>query len=79
MERISIACPVFNGNEKKYLNECIDTGWVSANGRFIDEFQAKFAEFCGVKNGDATSGHGCPGNRAGGRGHYANADLHCNG
>lgn len=49
MERISIACPVFNGNEKKYLNECIDTGWVSANGRFIDEFQKKFAEFCEVK------------------------------
>lgn len=49
MERISIASPVFNGNEKKYLNECIDTGWVSANGRFIDEFQRRFAEFCGTK------------------------------
>ncbi len=49
MERISIANPVFNGNEKKYLDECIDTGWVSANGRFIDEFQKKFAEFCGSK------------------------------
>lgn len=49
MERISIASPVFNGNEKKYLNECIDTGWVSANGRFIDEFQRQFAEFCGTK------------------------------
>lgn len=49
MNRISIAMPVFNGNEKKYLNECIDTGWVSANGRFIDEFERKFAEFCGTK------------------------------
>ena len=49
MERIVIANPVFNGNEKKYLNECIDTGWVSANGRFIDDFQKKFAEFCGTK------------------------------
>lgn len=48
-KHISIACPVFNGNEKKYLNECIDTGWVSANGRFIEEFQKEFAEFCGVK------------------------------
>lgn len=47
--RINVAVPVFNGNEKKYLNECIDTGWVSANGRFIDEFQNKFAEFCGTK------------------------------
>jgi len=49
MKRISIANPVFNGNEKKYLMECIDTGWVSANGRFVKEFEEKFAEFCGTK------------------------------
>lgn len=49
MDRISIAEPVFNGNEKKYLMECIDTGWVSANGRFIKEFQDKFAEYNGSK------------------------------
>lgn len=49
MNRISIANPVFNGNEKKYLMECIDTGWVSANGRFIKEFEQKFAEYCGTK------------------------------
>ena len=49
MERISIANPVFRGNEKKYLNECIDTGWVSANGRFIEEFQNQFAAFCGSR------------------------------
>ena len=49
MERIAIAEPVFNGNEKKYLMECIDTGWVSANGRFVNEFQKKFAEYCGSK------------------------------
>ena len=49
MDRISIANPVFNGNEKKYLNECIDTGWISANGRFVSEFEKRFAEFCGTK------------------------------
>lgn len=49
MERIAIANPVFNGNEKKYLNECIDTGWISANGRFIIEFEKQFAEFCGTR------------------------------
>lgn len=47
--RIPIAKPVFNGNEKKYLTECIDTGWVSANGRFVEEFEKEFAEFCGCK------------------------------
>lgn len=49
MKRISIANPVFNGNEKKYLNECIDTGWISANGRFIEAFEAEFSKFCGVE------------------------------
>ena len=49
MERITIAMPVLNGNERKYIDECIDTGWISANGRFISEFEKKFAEFCGVK------------------------------
>lgn len=49
MSRISIASPVFNGNEKKYLNECIDTGWVSANGRFVKEFEKEFAKYCGSK------------------------------
>ncbi len=55
MSRISIANPVFNGNEKKYLNECIDTGWVSANGRFIREFEERFAEYCGCKYGISCS------------------------
>jgi len=49
MERISIAAPILNGNERKYVDECIDTGWISANGRFIREFEARFAEFCGTK------------------------------
>ncbi len=49
MERISIACPILNGNEKKYIDECVDTGWISANGRFIAEFEKQFAAFCGTK------------------------------
>ena len=49
MNKISIANPILNGNERKYVDECIDTGWISANGRFVQEFENKFAEFCGVK------------------------------
>ncbi len=55
MNRIPISMPIFNGNEKKYLNECIDTGWVSANGHFITDFESKFAEFCGSKYAVACS------------------------
>jgi len=36
--------PLLNGNEKKYLNECIDTGWISSEGPFIKKFEEEFAK-----------------------------------
>jgi len=35
--------PLLNGNEKKYLNECIDTGWISSEGPFIKKLEEQFA------------------------------------
>lgn len=35
--------PLLNGNEKKYLNQCIDTGWISSEGPFVREFEERFA------------------------------------
>lgn len=35
--------PLLNGNEKKYLNECIDTGWISSEGPFITKFEEQLA------------------------------------
>lgn len=46
---IPVARPVFNGNEKKYLEECITSGWVSSRGSFIDAFEAQFAEVTGAR------------------------------
>lgn len=40
--------PVFCGNEKEYVNECIDTGWVSSAGKFVDRFERDLADYCGV-------------------------------
>ena len=34
-----LAVPVFAGNEKAYLNECIDTTFVSSVGKFVDRFE----------------------------------------
>ena len=42
--------PRFRGNEKKYLNECVDTTFVSSVGKFVDLFEKKIAEFTGVKH-----------------------------
>lgn len=49
-KRISVASPAFSGNEKKYVNDCIDTTWISSNGKYIDKFESKFADYCGVKH-----------------------------
>jgi len=47
--------PRFVGNEKKYLNECIDSTFVSSVGKFVDEFEEKIASYTGAKYAIATS------------------------
>lgn len=47
--KIPLHAPVFVGNEKKYLEECIDTTFVSYVGRFVDLFEKKIAEYTGSK------------------------------
>ena len=47
--------PTFNGNEKKYLNECIDTSFVSSVGKYVDEFEEKIAHYTGSKFAIATN------------------------
>ena len=47
--------PKFIGNEKKYLNECIDSTFVSSVGKFVDEAEEKIAKYTGVKYAVATS------------------------
>jgi perosamine synthetase len=45
---IPLHAPVFRGNEKKYLEECIDTTFVSSVGKFVDDFEIKMAEYTGA-------------------------------
>jgi perosamine synthetase len=47
--------PRFIGNEKKYLNECIDSTFVSSVGKFVDKFEDKIASYTGAKYAIATS------------------------
>jgi perosamine synthetase len=42
--------PYFQGYEKKYVNECIDAGWVSSAGKFVDRFEQDLADFTGAKH-----------------------------
>jgi perosamine synthetase len=47
--------PLLNGNEEKYLVECIRTGWISSEGPFIKKFEEQFAARLGRKYGVAVS------------------------
>lgn len=47
--KINLHEPKFNGNEWCYLKECLDSGWVSSVGKFVDQFEKQLAEYTGVK------------------------------
>ncbi len=47
--------PILDGNEKKYLSECIDSGWISSEGPFVGKFEEAFAAFIGVRHGVAVA------------------------
>lgn len=46
---LSLHEPEFSGNEWAYVKECIDTGWVSSVGKYVDEFERKLAEYTGAR------------------------------
>lgn len=48
--KIPVAAPSLIGNEKKYVEDCLNSGWISSAGKYIGMFESAFAEFCGVKH-----------------------------
>ncbi len=46
---IPLHAPTFIGNEKKYMEECVDTTFVSSVGKFVDRFEEMVAEYTGAK------------------------------
>jgi len=48
--RIPIYQPLLDGNEKKYVNDCLDSSWISSKGKYIHLFEEKFSEFIGVSH-----------------------------
>lgn len=51
MDIIPVCEPYLNGNELKYVTEAVKTGWISSSGKYVREFEEKFARYCGVKYG----------------------------
>lgn len=51
MDFIPVNEPLFDGNEKKYLMDCIDTGWISSAGEYVTKLERGVAEYVGRKAG----------------------------
>ena len=52
---IPVCTAYLNGNEKKYLLDCINTGWISSAGKYVKDFEQLFAKYCGCKYAVAVS------------------------
>ena len=53
--RYPVMEPLLDGNEADYVQECVRTGWVSSQGRFVGRFEQMMAEFHGVPRALAVS------------------------
>ena len=55
MRKVFVNEPVLDGNERKYLNECVDTNWISFEGPFVKKFEQGMAELTDRKYAVAVS------------------------
>jgi perosamine synthetase len=53
IEELNVPCtlhqPLFQGHEWEYVKDCIDTGWVSSVGSYVDRIEQMLAEYTGAK------------------------------
>ena len=76
---IPVCEPTLRGNELKYVQQAVETNWISSAGSFIRDFEAQFAAYCGTtiwhrlrqRHGGHASGPGDAGLGAGRRSHPA--------
>ena len=50
---IPLSVPNLNGNEWKYVKDCLDTGWISSAGSYVNQFETQVADYVGAKHGIA--------------------------
>ena len=48
---IPVCRPMFIKSEKNFVYECLETNWISSQGKFVEGFEARFSKFCGVSHG----------------------------
>jgi len=52
---IPVCEPLLGGKELEYVTDCLKTNWISSKGKYIGEFEERFANYCGCKYGIATT------------------------
>lgn len=55
MYNIPVYEPSLNGNEKKYVNECLDSTWISSKGEFVTKFEDGFSDYIGTEHATTVS------------------------
>ena len=55
MRKIPIYEPNIQGNEKKYVIDCLESNWISSKGKYIPLFEDTFKKYIGVKYASAVS------------------------
>src|SRR5690349_10483710 len=54
-QRIPLVRPIVGPQEKLFVKDALDSGWVSSIGKYVEEFERQFAAFCGVRYAVSTS------------------------
>ena len=54
LKSILLSVPNISGNELKYVKDCLETGWISSAGSYVNKFENMVAEYVGAKFGIAT-------------------------
>lgn len=52
---IPVCEPVLDGDELRYIKDCVETNWISSLGKYIPLFEERLAEYCGMSHGVACS------------------------
>jgi perosamine synthetase len=53
--QIPVCEPVIGEQELRYVTDCVETNWISSKGKYVTEFERRFAAYCGVSEGIATT------------------------
>lgn len=53
--KIRVAEPCLDGNEKRYVMDCLESSWISSRGKYIEQFEQMVGDFCGAAYAVATN------------------------